>query len=209
MLDFNPLEKYASIENVFKGTMNIEDVILKTENKNLFMIPSCIEFSTIEMYLMGVMGRENVLKKALQKISDKFDYILIDNSPSLGNTTINSLFASDYAIAPLDASYLSVRALEILEQTVTQVREYNKSLEDIKVLITMYDIRVKHGKEVIDMIKDKYYIFPYYIKNSTKFKEAVMQFESISQYAGDKFDGAIAYKNVAKEIISWQRKSKK
>ena len=45
-------------------------------------------------------------------------------------------------------------------------------------------------------------MFPYYIKNSTKFKDAVMRFESISQYAGEKFDGSIAYNNVAKEIIS-------
>ncbi|MFL0167535.1 hypothetical protein ACJDTP_20915 [Clostridium sp. WILCCON 0112] len=53
------------------------------------------------------------------------------------------------------------------------------------------------------MLNEKYYIFPYYIKNSTKFKDAVMRFESITQYAGEKFDGAIAYNNVAKEIMSW------
>lgn len=199
----NPLDKYASIENVFRQDMEIKDVIVPTGCENLFMIPSCIEFSTIEMYLIGVMGRENVLKKALSKIKKDFDFILIDNSPSLGNTTINSLFASDYALAPVDASYLSVRALEILDQTVSQVQEYNKNLKDIKVLITMFDSRAKHGKEVVDMLKEKYYVFPDYIKTSTKFKDAVMQFKSISQYAGDKFDGAVAYKNVAKEISKW------
>ncbi len=199
----NPLEKYASIDNVFRGNMEIEDVIIPTGSHNLFMIPSCIEFSTIEMYLMGVMGRENVLKKALNKITNNFDFILIDNSPSLGNTTINSLFASDYALAPIDASYLSVRALEILEQTVKQVQEYNANLKDIKVLITMFDSRAKHGREVTEMLKDKYYVFPDYVKNSTKFKDAVMQFKSISQYAGDKFDGAISYINAAKEISKW------
>lgn len=199
----NPLDKYASIENVFREDMEIKDVIVPTGCENLFMIPSCIEFSTIEMYLIGVMGRENVLKKALSKIQKDFDFILIDNSPSLGNTTINSLFASDYALAPVDASYLSVRALEILDQTVSQVQEYNKNLKDIKVLITMFDSRAKHGKEVVDMLKEKYYVFPDYIKTSTKFKDAVMQFKSISQYAGDKFDGAVAYKNVAKEISKW------
>lgn len=205
----NPFEKYASIENVFREDMDIKDVIVPTGTNNLFMIPSCIEFSTVEMYLMGVMGRENVLKKALEKIKDSFDFILIDNSPSLGNTTINSLFASDYALAPVDASYLSVRALEILNQTVKQVQEYNKNLNDIKVLITMYDSRAKHGKEVVEMLRDKYYIFPDFIKTSTKFKDAVMQFKSISQYAGEKFDGSIAYKNVAKEIAQWLIKENK
>ena len=205
----NPLEKYASIENVFRGDMDIDEVIVPTGTTNLFMIPSCIEFSTVEMYLMGVMGRENVLKKALEKVQENFDFILIDNSPSLGNTTINSLFASDYALAPVDASYLSVRALEILEQTVKQVQEYNRELNDIKVLITMYDSRAKHGKEVVEMLEEKYYVFPSYVKTSTKFKDAVMQFKSISQYAGEKFDGSIAYKNVAKEISKWQvRKNK-
>lgn len=200
----NPLEKYASIENVFRGDMDIDEVIVPTGCYNLFMIPSCIEFSTVEMYLMGVMGRENVLKKALEKIQDQFDFILIDNSPSLGNTTINSLFASDFALAPVDASYLSVRALEILQQTVKQVQEYNKELNDIKVLITMYDSRARHGKEVVEMLEEKYYVFSSYVKTSTKFKDAVMQFKSISQYAGEKFDGSIAYKNVAKEIAKWQ-----
>ena len=76
----NPLDKYASIENVFKGNMEIENVIIPTGSSNLFMIPSCIEFSTIEMYLMGVMGRENVLKKALSKIKKDYDFIL---TPSL------------------------------------------------------------------------------------------------------------------------------
>ena len=199
----DPLEHYASIENVFRGDMKLEDVIVPTGNENLFMVPSCIEFSTIEMYLMGVMGRETVLTKALEVAKKMYDYILIDNSPSLGNTTINSLFASDYAIAPTDASYLSYRALGILNETVKQVQEFNKDLKEVKVLITMYDSRANHCKEVTEMLKEKYYVFPDFIKNSTKFKDAVMKFESITQYAGEKFDGAIAYNNVAKEIIKW------
>ncbi|SFC37868.1 ParA family protein [Clostridium uliginosum] len=199
----DPLEHYASIENVFRGDMDLEDVIVQTGNENLYMVPSCIEFSTIEMYLMGVMGRETVLDKALEKAKEDFDYILIDNSPSLGNTTINSLFASDYAIAPTDASYLSFRALGILNETVKQVQEYNKNLKEVKVLITMYDSRANHCKEVAQLLQEKYYVFPDLIKTSIKFKDAVMRFESITQYAGEKFDGAIAYKNVAKEIMSW------
>ncbi len=199
----DPLQNYASIENVFRGEMNLEDVMVSTGNEGLYMVPSCIEFSTIEMYLMGVMGRETVLSKALETVKNVFDYILIDNSPSLGNTTINSLFASDYAIAPTDASYLSYRALGILDETVKQVQEYNTNLKEVKVLITMYDSRANHCKEVVKMLKEKYYVFPDFIKASTKFKDAVMRFESISQYAGIKFDGSIAYQNVAKEIVKW------
>ena len=199
----DPLEHYVNIENVFRGEMKISEVILPTDNRNLYMVPSCIEFSTIEMYLMGVMGRENVLNKALDEIRDSFDYILIDNSPSLGNTTINSLFASDYAIAPTDASYLSYRALVILDDTVGQVQEYNNKLKGFKVLITMYDSRANHCKEVEALLRDNYNVFPDVIKNSTKFKDAVMRFKSISQYAGDNFDGTKAYKNVAKEILTW------
>lgn len=199
----DPLEHYVNIENVFRGEMKLEDVIIQTDNKNLYMVPSCIEFSTIEMYLMGVMGRETVLSKALTEAKKIFDYILIDNSPSLGNTTINSLFASDYAIAPTDASYLSYRALGILDDTIKQVQEYNENLKGFKVLITMYDSRANHCKEVEKLLKENYEVFSDIIKTSTKFKDAVMRFESISQYAGEKFDGAIAYKNVAKEITSW------
>ena len=199
----DPLQHYVNIENVFRGEMTIDEVTLPTDNRNLYMVPSCIEFSTIEMYLMGVMGRENVLNKALDKVRDKYDYILIDNSPSLGNTTINSLFASDYAIAPTDASYLSYRALGILDDTVKQVQEYNSRLKGQKVLITMYDGRANHCKEVESLLRENYDVFDDVIKSSTKFKDAVMRFKSISQFAGDKFDGSIAYKNVAKEIATW------
>lgn len=199
----DPMEEYASIDNIFRGDMEIKDVIIETGNKNLFMIPSSIEFSRIEMYLMSVMGRENVLKKALDSIKDNYDYILLDNSPSLGNVSINSLIASEYIIAPVDASYLSVRALEILDKTVNEVKEYNKNLKDINVLVTMYNKRTMHSKEVTEMLEEKYYVFKDKIKESTKFKNAVMQFSSISQYAGSKWDGAVAYRNVAKEVAKW------
>lgn len=201
----NPLEKYANIEHVIRGTMDIEECILPTPTKNLDLIPCSIDFATIDFYLIGIMGREQVLKKALEKIKDKYDYIIIDNNPSLGITTINSLFASEYAIAPLEPSYISYRGLEVLQTTMTQVQEFNKELKDVRVLINMYDSREKHSKEVIDMIKGKYYIIPQYINRSVKFRESSMYFESVREYSGDKFPGAIAFRKIAKEIISWEK----
>ena len=199
----NPLEQYANIEHVIRGTMDIEDVIVPTSTKSLDMIPCSVDFAAIDIYLLGLMGREQVLKNKLEKVKDRYDFIIIDNNPSLGLTTVNSLFASDYAIAPLEPSYLSFRGLEVLQSTVTQVQKFNKNLSDIKVLINMYNDREKHAKEVVDMIKGKYYIIPEFINRSVKFRESAMSYESISEYCGNKFPGALAFKKIAKEIVSW------
>lgn len=198
----DPLEEYANITDVFKGNMTIEQVIIPMGTPNLELIPSNIEFSKIEMYLLNRKDKINVLKKSLKKIVGKYDYIILDNAPSLNTVSLNSLMAADYVIAPIDASYVSVRAMEILEKTVQEIKKYNKNLQDIKVLISMYT-NTLHSKEVVNMLKEKYYVFPKYVHTSVKFKNAVQEIKSIRQYAGDNFIGTQAYAALAKEVLTW------
>lgn len=198
----DPLTEYANITDVFKGTMNIEDVIIPMGTPNLELIPSNIEFSRIEMYLLNKKDKINVLKKALTRIINKYDYIILDNAPSLNTVSLNSLMAADFVLAPIDASYMSVRAMEILEKTVQDIKEYNKNLQDIKVLITMYT-NTLHSKEVAKMLQEKYYVFPQYVHTSVKFKNAVQEIKSIRQYAGDNFIGTQAYAGLAEEVSKW------
>lgn len=199
----DPLSEYANITDIFNGNMNIGDVIIPMGAPHLELIPSNIEFSKIEMYLLNKKDKINILKKVLTKIVDKYDYILLDNAPSLNTVSLNSLIAADYVIAPIDASYMSVRAMEILQKTVEEIKEYNKNLKDIKVLISMYS-NTLHSKEVVNMLKEKYYVFPEYVHTSVKFKNAVQQFKSIRQYAGKDFAGTKAYSTLAKEVATWQ-----
>lgn len=196
-----PLETHNSVYNVFMDELDMEDIICKLE-ENLYLIPATIELSKVELNLISRLSRETVLKKKLNKIKNEFDYILIDNSPSLGLLAINSLVASDYVIAPMDPTYLSLRGLEILNEVVEQVKEINEKLQFLGVVITMFDARVNHHREIIEELKDKYPVFNSVIKRSIKFSDSGLNMTSIYEYAGDKFSGSIGYLDIAKEVIN-------
>lgn len=196
-----PLETHNSIYNVFMDELEINEIICKLE-ENLYLVPATIELSKVELNLISRLSRETILKKKLNAIVNNFDYILIDNSPSLGLLTINSLVASDYVIAPMDPTYLSLRGLEILNEVVDQVKEINENLQFMGVIITMVDTRVNHHREIIEELKNKYPIFNSVIKRSIKFSDSGLNMSSVFEYAGDKFSGSIAYLDIAKEVIN-------
>lgn len=201
----DPLEKNYNISTILTEGVNLEEVICPTYVENLDLIISNIELSKAEFLLISKIGRENLLKKKINEYVSKFpntyDYIIIDNSPSLGILTINSLMASDFVIAPTDPTYFSLKGLEILTSTLDEIKEWNENLQFLGVLVTMYDPRVKHHKDVFQALKLKYEVFPSLIKRSIKFADSCLSMSSIFEYAGDNFEGSKAYYNIAKEII--------
>lgn len=201
----DPLEKAYNISTILIDGVNLEEVICPTYVENLDLIISNIELSKAEFQLISKIGRENLLKKKINEyVSNNpgvYDYIVIDNSPSLGILTINSLMASDFVIAPTDATYFSLKGLEILTSTIGEIKEWNDDLVFLGVLVTMYDNRVKHHKDVLEALKLKYPVFKEVIKRSIKFADSCLSMSSIFEYAGDNFEGSKAYYNVAKEII--------
>lgn len=202
----DPLEKAYNISTILTEDINLEEVICPTYIENLDLIISNIELSKAEFVLISKIGRENLLKKKIDKFvanhTGEYDYIIIDNSPSLGILTINSLMASDYVIAPTDPTYFSLKGLEILTSTIGEIKAWNESLEFLGVLVTMYDSRVKHHKDVIEALHAKYPVFDDIVKKSIKFADSCLSMSSIFEYAGDDFEGSIAYYNVAKEIVN-------
>lgn len=195
------LDSQNSIYNVLMDELDIEKIMCKLD-ENLYLIPATIELSKVELNLISRLSRETVLKKKLSKVKKDFDYILIDNSPSLGLLTINSLVASDYVVAPTDPTYLSLKGLEILSEVVEQVKEINENLIFLGVIVTMFDSRINHHREVIEELKNKYPVFNSIIKRSIKFSDSGLNMTSIYEYAGNKFSGSISYLDIAKEIIN-------
>ena len=101
-LNFNPDSKYEkTLYEVLIGRYNISDIILDSEIKNLKLAPSHINLVGAEIEMLKIEDREMVMKKAIESVLDKFDYIIIDCSPSLGLITINSLTASNSVIIPV------------------------------------------------------------------------------------------------------------
>lgn len=201
-----PLEKFNSIYNVLVDELEADEIVCELE-ENLYLIPSSIELSKAELTLIGKISRETVLKKKLEKLKNEFDYILIDNSPSLGILTINSLACADYVISPTDATYFSLRGLEILMEVISQIKEINPNLEFMATLITMVDSRVGHHRQVIAELEKRYPTFEQLVKRSIKFSDAGLTMSSIFDYAGNAFEGAKAYNQIAKEVIEYGKEA--
>lgn len=203
-----PLEITSNIYNLLIDEVQAEEIVCQTHIKNLDLIPANIELSKAELSIINKMGREFVLKEKLENIKNKYDYILIDNSPSLGLLTINSLMASDYIIAPTDPTYLSMRGLEILYETVKEVNKFNENLKLMGVIVNMFDGRTSHHNEVLQELKNRYHVFDSIIKRSIKFSDSCLSMQSIFEYAGQSFEGSLSFEKLAEEVLSYATKSK-
>jgi len=129
-------------------------IIIPTGIDNLSLVPSTLSLTGAEVELVGIMGREYRLKKALSPILNDFDYIIIDCPPSLGLLTVNALSAADSVLIPVQCEYYALEGLGQLVNTVNLVREnLNSSLVIEGVLLTMADFRTNLTNEVIDEVK--------------------------------------------------------
>lgn len=184
---------------------SVDEAILKTEGMDV--LPSSIELSAIELSLMGVFSREHVLAGVLEPLREKYDYILIDCAPSLGMLTINALAAADSVIIPMQAQYLSAKGVELLMDIIFKMkRKINPDLEIEGILITMRDRRTKHGREMVNAIKDTYSqhirVFEHEIPMSVKVAESSAKGVSIFAHDPSGFV-AEAYENIAREVIGY------
>lgn len=206
-LDSNALDR--SIYNVLVDSrLPIQEVIFSIR-PNLDVVPSNIDLAAAEIELISAIGREYILKEALDPVLDKYDYVLVDTPPSLGLLTINALTAAHQIIIPLQCEYLALRGMRFLLDTIENVKiKLNPQLEILGVLPTMCNTRTIHAQEVIDEIRsifgDK--VFPVVIKSSIRFAEAPVAHQSILEYR-PRHNGAIAYRQLAEVIVNGKKTS--
>lgn len=132
-----------------------EGIIHHTEGVDL--LPANIELSGLEVTLVNTMSRETILREYLNNIRDRYDVILLDCCPSLGMLTINALAAADEVIIPLMAHYLSIKGMEQLIRTISNVkRKINPRLEIAGILITMADMRTNYSREIVELLHNTY-----------------------------------------------------
>ena len=121
------------------------------------LLPANIELSGLEVALVNTMSRETILRDYLNSVRDQYDVILLDCCPSLGMLTINALAAADQVLIPMQAHYLSIKGLEQLIRTISNVkRKINPSLSIAGILITMADMRTNYSREIIEMLHKAY-----------------------------------------------------
>jgi len=196
-------ENKHSIYDVMLENKKIPNVFKATDIENLFIIPSSLDLAGAEIELVNMMSRESILKKALRKIEDHYDYIFIDCPPSLGLLTINALVAAHRVMIPIQCEYFALEGLSQLAKTIEMIRNnLNKSLQVGGVVLTMYDARTKLSKavqdEVISFFKKK--VFSSVIPRNVKLSEAPSYGQPITLYDENAL-GSIAYKRLAEEFI--------
>ena len=192
-----------NIYQVFEHIGDIKKSIIKTNSPNLFIIPSHIDLVAVEIELVDKPNREIMLKNALNKISDEFDYILIDCPPSLGLITLNALSASNSIIIPIQCEYFALEGLGKLLNTIKSIQKIHNNLLEIEgMLLTMYDSRLRLSKQVVEEVKKHFYnmVFNTIISRNVRLGEAPSYGETIINYDASS-KGANNYLKFAEELI--------
>lgn len=204
-LGTNPHELDLTVYNVLMDRkVQIRDAIQSTSVEGIDLLPANIDLSAAEVQLVNEVAREQVLDRALRKVADDYDVILVDCQPSLGLLTINALTASHGVIIPLICEFFALRAVALLVETIEKVQDrLNPALVVDGVLATMYDARTLHGREVIARLVEAFgdKVFETVIKRAIKFADATVAAEPITAYAGS-HTGAEAYRNLARELVA-------
>lgn len=200
----NKEDKFKTIYNVLINEEDIKSIILPTKVENLSVIPANIDLSGAEIELVEVVNREKVLKKALMKIKDDYDFICIDCPPSLGLISVNALTASNSVIIPIQCEYFALEGISVLMYTIKLIKKHNLNPElDVEgVVLTMKDGRSNLGHLVANDIskyfKDK--VYKTIIPRNIRLAEAPSYGEPICVYDA-KSTGALAYKQLTEEFL--------
>ena len=192
-----------TMSEVMLETKLLQDIVIETKQKNLFVAPATPHLANVEVELAGVHRRFSRLKNAIGTTGDKYDYVLIDNPPSLSLLTINGLIAARYVLLPVQAEFYALEGLGQLLETMKLVRKnMNPTLDLVGVLPTMVDGRTTLSGQVHEEIKKHFpgKVFSTVVPRNIRLAEAPSHGVPIGAY--DRFSkGARAYKAVTKEIM--------
>jgi chromosome partitioning protein len=182
----------------------ITDVLVPTGVPGMDLIPANIDLSAAEVQLIQEVGRERILQGALRPILHAYDYVLIDCQPSLGLLTVNALACSDGVLIPLAAEYFSLRGVALLVDTIEKVQaRINEDLTIDGVLVTMFDGRTVHAREVVATLVQRFgdQVFDTVISRTIKFPDATVAGQPITTYAPTS-PAADSYRALAREVIA-------
>ena len=199
------IEKDGLDLSIYDALINdtpMEEIILQTQF-GLDMVPSVMDLAGAEVELVNLDDKQYRLKKAVELIKDKYDYILIDCPPSLGHVTLNALTAADSVLLPLQCEFYALEGLSQLLSTVQLVQEQlNGDLRIEGLVLTMYDSRTNLAEQVVEEVKTHFpdMVYATKIPRNVRLSEAPSFGKPIFAYASSS-KGAQASMSLAEEVI--------
>lgn len=203
-LGLNPRSLTHTLYDCMVRRAKAGDTILPTAVPRLFIVPANADLVGAEVELVGVDGREAVLKAVLQEVSSNYDFVILDCPPALGLLTINALVAASSVLVPVQCEYYAMEGLGRLMSNVKRVQDsLNPTLEIEGIILTMYDSRNTLARQVAEEIrghfKDK--VYKTLIPRNVTLAEAPSYGQPVLLYNAAS-TGAQAYRELAKEILA-------
>lgn len=201
-VDKNEVEK--TVYDLMIGNIGIEECIYEEVIENLDVLPSNIDLSAAEIELIGVDNKEYILRDEVNKVKEKYDFIIIDCPPALSMLTINAMTTSDSVLVPIQCEYYALEGLSQLIHTIELVQErLNPELEIEGVVFTMYDARTNLSLQVVENVKDNLNqnIYKTIIPRNVRLAEAPSYGMPINLY-DPKSKGTESYLLLAEEVIN-------
>ena len=203
-LNINPNSVSANLYECLIGKASLENVCCDIDDiKGLKLIASHIDLVGAEIEMLTFPNRENILKQLLANISDQFDFIIIDCSPSLGLITVNALTAANSVVIPVQCEYFALEGLGKLLNTIKIVQtRLNPKLEIEGFLLTMYDARLRLANQVVDEVRHHFgeMVFQTVIQRNVRLSESPSHGKPVILYDAASM-GTNNYLSLAKEII--------
>lgn len=192
-------------EAITDPQVSMQDIVRPVESvPHLFLAPSSIALAKLEARLIGEIDSHFRLKDALGKVSDDFEYIIIDTPPTLGIITVNALVAATHVLIPVQSSYFALEGTDDLLETIDKVKHRaNPELQILGALITLYDKRTLLSKDIQEQISSVFgdRLFKTVITKSVRLEESPAYRESIFTFAPTS-SGAMEYYQLSEEVLS-------
>lgn len=192
-----------TIYHFFINQKKIKEIILSTDIKNLYLIPSNMDLIGIEIELVNFPQKEMILKNALQEITDEYNYIILDCPPSLNLLTMNALCAASGIIIPVQCEYYALEGISQLLKIINLIQQnLNPLLVIDGLLLTMYDSRTNLSNQVAKEIREYFgnKVFQTIIPRNVRISESPSFGQPVVIYDKNSV-GAQTYLNFAKEVL--------
>jgi chromosome partitioning protein len=202
-INLNTVER-SMADVLSDGRATLGDVVLPTETSGIDIAPAHIDLASTEGELFTMLGRESVLRDALEgQIEDRYEYVLIDCPPNLGLLTVNGLVAATGVIIPVQTQYYAMKGLNNLVKVINTIRlKLNRELRILGLLATFYDGRTNLARDMLEELRvvGDHHVFHTIVRNTVKLGEAPLAGRPITTYASSS-EAARAYRELAREVI--------